>query len=86
MGTTTMFFWLQLGNVIKRYRTVVAITGIVTSIIGYHYVRIFISCTEVFVAVGNKDDDYSITLTGASFNDAYRYVDWLLTGTLFSLC
>merc|ERR1712187_214812 len=26
-----------------------------------------------------KDGDYAVTLTGAPFNDAYRYVDWLLT-------
>merc|ERR1712193_456417 len=26
-----------------------------------------------------KEGDYAVTLTGAPFNDAYRYVDWLLT-------
>ena len=26
-----------------------------------------------------KKDDYAVQLTGAPFNDAYRYVDWLLT-------
>ena len=26
-----------------------------------------------------KQDDYAVKLTGAPFNDAYRYVDWLLT-------
>ena len=26
-----------------------------------------------------KENDYAVGLTGAPFNDAYRYVDWLLT-------
>ena len=26
-----------------------------------------------------KENDYAVQLTGAPFNDAYRYVDWLLT-------
>ena len=28
---------------------------------------------------GTNFGDYEITLTGEPFNDAYRYVDWLLT-------
>merc|ERR1712118_521907 len=26
-----------------------------------------------------KEGDYAVSLTGAPFNDAYRYVDWILT-------
>ena len=26
-----------------------------------------------------KENGYTVQLTGAPFNDAYRYVDWLLT-------
>merc|ERR1712118_287977 len=26
-----------------------------------------------------KDDSYAVSLSGVPFNDAYRYVDWLLT-------
>jgi hypothetical protein len=48
----------------------------------YHYVRIFSPWVETFTIVGNEDGDYSVKLTGDPFNDAYRYVDWLLTATL----
>merc|ERR1712134_150438 len=57
-----------------------AITGLVVAIATYHYVRIFNSWNAAFdVSNGGGQGDYSVTLTGAPFNDAYRYVDWLLT-------
>merc|ERR1711976_44034 len=31
------------------------------------------------VTNGGTDKEYEVTLTGEPFNDAYRYVDWLLT-------
>ena len=37
MGSATIFFWLQLANVTKNYRTALAITGIVTAIATYNY-------------------------------------------------
>merc|ERR1712017_51607 len=47
---------------------------------GYHYVRIFNSWVAAFdVTNGGTQDEYKVSLTGAPFNDAYRYVDWLLT-------
>jgi len=79
MGAATMFFWLQLGNVTKNYRTALTITGIVTFIAFYHYVRIFNSWVEAFDVTADKDGTYLVKSTGAPFNDAYRYVDWLLT-------
>merc|ERR1711907_781380 len=46
----------------------------------YHYVRIFNSWNAAFdVSNGGGQGAYQVTLTGAPFNDAYRYVDWLLT-------
>ena len=46
----------------------------------YHYFRIFNSWNDAFdVRFDAKKDDYAVQLTGAPFNDAYRYVDWLLT-------
>merc|ERR1739844_630489 len=56
MGSATIFFWLEISNVNKKYRTALAITGLVTAIATYHYFWIF-----------------------NSWNDAYRYVDWVLT-------
>lgn len=50
------------------------ITGLVTFIAGYHYLRIFSSFSEAYTAVNGV-----VTSTGVAFNVAYRYVDWLLT-------
>merc|ERR1712039_89530 len=57
------------------------ITGLVVAIATYHYVRIFNSWVAAFTVTnsGNSSVDYSVALSGAPFNDAYRYVDWLLT-------
>jgi len=80
MGSATIFFWLQLQNVNKNYRTALTITGLVTAIATYHYVRIFNSWVGAFEVNNLKTGkDYAVTLTGEPFNDAYRYVDWLLT-------
>jgi len=78
MGSATIFFWLQLPNVTKNYRTALAITGIVTAIATYHYVRIFNSWVDAF-EVRESHGAYAVSLSGHPFNDAYRYVDWLLT-------
>ena len=43
-------------------------------IAGYHYFRIFQSWESAFVIA-----DGQARLSGLKFNDAYRYVDWLLT-------
>lgn len=79
MGAATIFVWLQLANVAKPYRTALAITGLVTAIATYHYVRIFNSWVEAFTVKFDGKSDYTVALSGAPFNDAYRYVDWLLT-------
>jgi len=80
MGSATIFFWLQIPNVAKKYRTALTITGIVTFIATYHYFRIFNSWNDAFeVKFDEKTGDYAVGLTGAPFNDAYRYVDWILT-------
>lgn len=78
MGSATIFFWLQLPNVTKNYRTALIITGLVTAIATYHYFRIFNSWVGAF-DVKLANGDYQVSLSGAPFNDAYRYVDWLLT-------
>jgi bacteriorhodopsin len=78
MGTCTFFVWLQIPNVSKKFRTALTITGLVTFIACYHYFRIFNSWTDCF-SVTMKGDGYQVEATGIPFNDAYRYVDWLLT-------
>ena len=74
MGAATVFFFLSRSQVSPAYRTALTITGIVTMIAGYHYFRIFQSWEAAFVVTNGQ-----IKLSGAKFNDAYRYVDWLLT-------
>merc|ERR1711944_150513 len=64
MGAATIFFWLQLANVNKQYRTALAITGLVTWIATYHYFRIFNSWNAAFDVKFNGQD-YAVTLTGA---------------------
>merc|ERR1719156_388559 len=74
MGSATVFFFFQFSLVDKQYRTAMVITSLVTLIAFYHYIRIFNSFTDAY-----SDDNGKITATGVPFNDAYRYVDWLLT-------
>merc|ERR1712125_64662 len=74
----TIFYWLQLPNLTKNYRSALIITGLVTGIATYHYVRIFNTWVDAF-ELKQSGDTYTVTLSGNPFNDAYRYVDWLLT-------
>lgn len=74
MGAATVFFFLGRSQVAPAYRTALTITGLVTLIAGYHYLRIFNSWEAAFAVTGDQ-----IKATGVKFNDAYRYVDWLLT-------
>jgi bacteriorhodopsin len=60
--------------VAPAYRTALTIGGIVTAVALYHYFRILESWDDGFTVI-----DGVIATTGKSFNDAYRYVDWLLT-------
>ncbi len=65
-----------------KCRRALTIIGIVTYIAFYHYVSIFNFGFEAFSIVGDGKGGYNISLTGSPFNDAYRYVDWLLTKLL----
>ena len=128
MMATTTFLWLRVPSVSERYKTALIISGLVTFIAAYHYIRIFNSWVdayqypsqeemtkflekrplnapfgnspriathsprrEVYGIHGPASDDFHIhhhveagvigppTITGTPFNDAYRYMDWLLT-------
>lgn len=74
LAAATIFFWLGRSQVAPQYKTAMTITGLVTFIAAYHYFRIF----ESWEAAYNVADG-TITATGYAFNQAYRYVDWLLT-------
>merc|ERR1719502_2262578 len=80
MMASTIFFWLRLGSVHETYKSALCITGLVTFIAAYHYIRIFNSWTESYEFPRDKTGaDVDPILTGVPFNDAYRYMDWLLT-------
>ncbi len=74
MAAATIFFWLGRSQVSTYYKTALTITGLVTFIALYHYVRIYDSWDAAYDVVNG-----TLTQTGIAFNDAYRYVDWLLT-------
>jgi bacteriorhodopsin len=74
MGAATVFFFLSRSQVAPPYRTALTVTGLVTMIALYHYVRIFASWEAAYSMV-----EGTMKLTSVKFNDAYRYVDWLLT-------
>ena len=74
MGAATVFLFLGRSQVAPQYKTAVTISGIVTLIAFYHYWRIFDSSQGAFSVT-----TAGISATAHKFNDAYRYVDWLLT-------
>jgi len=74
MMATTIFLWMRVPGAADRYKSALIISGLVTFIAAYHYMRIFNSWTEAFAW-----SDGAIVATGVPFNDAYRYMDWLLT-------
>ncbi len=73
-AATTLFLWLGRSEVSRNYRTAVTVSGLVTFIAAYHYLRIFNSWEAAFDVKNGV-----VAVTGYAFNDAYRYVDWLLT-------
>jgi len=84
MMATTMYLWFRSFAVKDKYKSAVLISGLVTFIAAYHYIRIFNSWVDAFEYAPSKAVDGAMetgnpTLTGVPFNDAYRYMDWLLT-------
>jgi len=84
MMATTMFLWFRAFAVQEKYRSAVLISGLVTFIAAYHYIRIFNSWVGAYEYSPGKVEYGAMelgnpTLTGVPFNDAYRYMDWLLT-------
>merc|ERR1711988_1899400 len=80
MMASTIFFWLRVGSIHEKYKSALVITGLVTFIAAYHYIRIFNSWVEAYEYPKASDGiTVAPVLTGIPFNDAYRYMDWLLT-------
>lgn len=69
-----VFFVLARDQVGEKYRISLILSALVVGIAGYHYFRISTSWSEAYDIVNGV-----VIATGKPFNDAYRYVDWLLT-------
>ena len=69
-----IFFMGARSQVGEKYRPALLISAVVVAIAGYHYFRIFDSWTHAYTFSGT-----GYKASGVAFNDAYRYVDWLLT-------
>jgi len=76
MMATTLFLWMRVPAISAKFQTALIISGLVTFIAAYHYFRIFNSWVEAYKYSLDSTDP---KLTGVPFNDAYRYMDWLLT-------
>jgi len=74
MLASFIFFVQSRGQLHPKYRPAMILSSLVVAIAGYHYLRIFNSWDSAYHLVGAVYQP-----TGTPFNDAYRYVDWLLT-------
>merc|ERR1711871_1014144 len=84
MMATTMYLWFRSTAVTDKYKSALVISGLVTFIAAYHYIRIFNSWVDAYHYSAGKVEGGALNieapaLTGVPFNDAYRYIDWLLT-------
>ncbi len=70
-----LFFILAQPRVAPKYRISLVVSTLVVGIAAYHYFRIAGSWVDAYTL--NEAGNY--VASGKPFNDAYRYVDWLLT-------
>jgi hypothetical protein len=63
---SAIFFFISRMDVAPAYRMAVTISGVIVTIAGYHYFRIMQSFEKAVTGV-------------RGFNEAYRYVDWVVT-------
>ena len=75
MFASFAFFVMARSQVTAKYRPALVMSALVVGIAGYHYFRIFESWSDAYVLA----ESGMYVATGEPFNDAYRYVDWLLT-------
>lgn len=74
MVACTVYTLVSQQRVLPKYRSALVVSSMVTFIAAYHYMRIFDSYIE-------SSENMAVNISGdrGSFNEAYRYVDWLLT-------
>ena len=76
---TALFLIIASQRLLPRYRQAIAVGAIVCGIAAYHYFRIFDNFKEAFVTDAVGGVGVYTQAPGVSFNEGYRYVDWLLT-------
>ena len=74
MLACTVYTLVSQARVLPKYRNALVMSSMVTFIAGYHYWRIFNSFGEASTGMAVK-----VSGDQGAFNEAYRYVDWLLT-------
>ena len=74
MFASAAFFIAARNSIGERYRLAVTIAALAVGIAGYHYVMIFYNWVASYDLSGMV-----YVPNGHRFNDAYRYVDWILT-------
>jgi bacteriorhodopsin len=74
MLATTVYTLISQNRVLPKYRNALVMSSMVTFIAAYHYYRIFNSFSE-----SSANQVVDVSGKQGSFNEAYRYVDWLLT-------
>jgi len=74
MLACTVYTLVSQARVLPKYRNALVLSSMVTFIAAYHYWRIFNSFEEASV-----DGGVTVGTAKGAFNEAYRYVDWILT-------
>lgn len=74
MLACTVYTLVSQARVLPKYRNALVISSMVTFIAGYHYFKILNSFEDASTGMVVK-----VSGEQGAFNEAYRYVDWLLT-------
>ena len=74
MLACTVYTLVAQSHVLAKYRLALVMSSMVTFIAGYHYWRIFNSFEH-----SSMKNAVTIGTSQGAFNEAYRYVDWILT-------
>ena len=80
MFASFAFFVMARQQLTSKYRPAMIMSALVVGIAGYHYWRIFNSWGDAYML----SEAGTYVASGKPFNDAYRYVDWLLTVPLLA--
>jgi bacteriorhodopsin len=75
MGGAFIFFLAASNRISRDHRASMYVSAVIVAIAGYHYFRIFGSFGHATTMLEGGGYEFQAAL----FNDAYRYVDWIIT-------